>query len=50
MCTNYGDSQGFFGASRRRIVELEGPKGTFSTGKSSCMCTVATASLHFGRC
>ena len=44
-----GDSGAFgglLGAVRGHIVELEGPRGPFSTGKSSCMCGVATVSLH----
>ena len=28
------------------IVELECPRGPLGTGKSSCMCTVATISIH----
>ena len=28
------------------VVGLEGPRGPFGTGKSSCMCRVATISLH----
>ena len=38
---------GLLGAVRRHIVELEGPREPFGTGKSSCMCRVATISLHF---
>ena len=37
---------GLLGAVRGHIVELEGPRGPFGTGKSSCMCRVATISLR----
>ena len=37
---------GLSGAVRGHNVELEGPRGPFSTGKSSCMCRVATISFH----
>ena len=37
---------GLFGAVRGHIVELEGPRGPFGMGKSSCMCRVATVSLR----
>ena len=40
----------FLGAVRGHIVELEGPRGPFGTGKSSCMCRVATISLHLAVC
>ena len=46
MCTNCGTFGGLLGAVHGHIVELEGPRGTFGTGKSSCMCRVATISLH----
>ena len=36
---------GLLGAVRGHIVELEGPRGPFGTGKSSSMCRVATISL-----
>ena len=45
MCTNFGAFGGLLGAVRGHIVELEGPRGPFGTGKSSCMCRVATISL-----
>ena len=38
---------GLLGAARGHIVKLEGPKGPYSTGKSSGMCRVATIFLHF---
>ena len=31
------------------VVGLEGPRGPFGTGKSSCMCRVATISLQGGQ-
>ena len=37
---------GLLGAYGGRFAELEGPRGPFGTGKSSCMCRVATISLH----
>ena len=37
---------GLLGAVCGPIVELEGPRGPFGTGKSSCTCTVATISIH----
>ena len=46
MCTNSGAIGGLLGAVRGHIVELEGPRGTFCTVKSSYMCRVATISLH----
>ena len=51
MCTNSGLFGGFLGAVRGHIIELEDPRGPFgmgksSSGKSSCMCRVATISLH----
>ena len=39
---------GLLGAVCGHIVELAGPRGSFGTGKSSCMCTVATISIHLG--
>ena len=45
-CTNFGAFGGLLGAVRGHIVELEGPRGPFSTWKSGCMCRVATISLH----
>ena len=44
--TNCGAFGGFSGAVRGQIVDVEGPRGTFGMGKSSCMCRVATISLH----
>ena len=44
--TTVGNFGGLLGAFRGQIVELEGPRGPFGTGKSSCMCRVATISLH----
>ena len=38
-------SGAFGGRFAEHVVELEGPRGPFSTGKSSCMCRVATISL-----
>ena len=52
MCTNSGAFGGLEGAVRGHVVDLEGPRGAFGTGKSSCMCRVATISLDlviFGR-
>ena len=46
MCTNFGALGGLLGAVRGHIVELEGPRVPFGTGKSSCICRVATISLH----
>ena len=46
MCTHCGAFRGLLGAVRRHIVELEGPRGPFGTGKSSCMCRATTISLH----
>ena len=37
---------GLLGAVCGHIVELGGPRGPFGTGKSSCMCTIATISIH----
>ena len=45
-CTNHGAFGDLLGAVRGHVVELEGPGGPFGTGKSSCMCRVATVSLH----
>ena len=39
MCTNSRAFGGLFGAVRGRNMELEGPRGTFGIGKSSCMCS-----------
>ena len=47
MCTICGAFGGISGAVRGHIVELEGLKGPFGTGKSSCTCRVATISVHF---
>ena len=46
MCTNSGAFGGLLGAVCGHIVELEGPRGPFNIGKSSCMCEVATISFH----
>ena len=46
MCTNFGAFGGLLGEVRGHIVELEGPRGPFGTGKSRCMCRVATISLN----
>ena len=46
MCTPSGAFEGLLGAVHGYILELEGPRGPFGTGKSSCMCTIATISLH----
>ena len=46
MCTSSGAFGGLLGAVHGHIVELEGPRGPFGTGKSSCMCRVATISFH----
>ena len=46
MCTSSGAFGGLLGAVRGHIVEVEGPRGPFGTGKSRCMCRVATISLH----
>ena len=46
MCPNSGAFGGLLGAVCGHIVELEGPRGPFGTGKFSCMCRVANISLH----
>ena len=46
MCTNSGAFGGLLGVVCGHIVELEGPRGPFGTRKFSCMCRVATISLH----
>ena len=47
MCRHFGAFGGPFGGiSQTYIVELEGPRGPFGTGKSSYMYRVATISLH----
>ena len=46
MCTNSAAFTGLLGAVCGHIVELEGPKGLFGTGKSGCLCRVATISLY----
>ena len=48
VCRNSGAFESLLGAVRGHIVELEGPNEPFGTVKSSCMCGVATISLHFG--
>ena len=43
---NLGLLGGLLGAVCGHIVELEGPRRSLGTWKSSCMCTVATISIH----
>ena len=45
MCINFGASGGHLGVVLGHIMELEGPRGLFDTGKSNYMWRVATISL-----
>ena len=45
MCTISGAFGGLLEVIREQIVELDGSRGPFGTGKSSCMCRVATISF-----
>ena len=47
-CADFGAFWRLFGHFLGHIVELKGTKGLFDTVKSSCMCSVATVSLHLG--
>ena len=50
MCTNFGAFGGQLGVVRGHIVELEGPKGPFGTGQSSCMCRSAGRAVSRRAC